>query len=180
MQMFRRLLSVPAALFMILGCWIVTSGPASAASSKAPIVIGGICSCSGPLGNFPTEFQPYLSWVDTVNASGGINGHKVKFIQMDDQGNPGLSVSDAKTLVQTDHAIALVDSTNDDAGWATYIQSAKVPVVGAGNSTTPFFTNPDFYPEGQTEDALFASVIDAAKSGKAKSLALIYCAEAIQ
>jgi branched-chain amino acid transport system substrate-binding protein len=162
------------------GCWIATSGPASAASSKAPILIGGVCSCTGPEGNDPGLFQPYEAWVDTVNASGGINGHHVKFVFMDDQGNPGLSVSDAKTLVQTDHVIALVDSTNDDAGWASFVQSAKIPVIGAGNSTMPFFTNPDFYAEGQTEDALYASIIDAAKAAKAKSLALIYCAEAIQ
>ena len=165
---------------MIVGAWVLTSGPASAASSKAPIVIGGICSCTGPEGNFPQEFQPYEAWVSTVNAAGGINGHHVKFTFLDDQGNPGLSVSDVKTLVQTDHVIALVDATNDDQGWASYIQSVNIPVVGSGNSTEPFFTNPDFYPEGQTEDALFTSVIDSAKSAKAKSLALIYCAEAIQ
>jgi branched-chain amino acid transport system substrate-binding protein len=179
-RLIRRHLSVFAAFIMVIGAWVLTSGPASAASSKAPIAIGGICSCTGPEGNFPQEFEPYQAWVSTVNAAGGINGHHVKFTFLDDQGNPGLSLSDAKTLVQTDHVIAIVDTTNDDQGWASYVQSAGIPVVGAGNSTEPFYSNPDFYPEGQTEDALFTSVIDSAKSAKAKSLALIYCAEAIQ
>jgi branched-chain amino acid transport system substrate-binding protein len=156
------------------------TGSAGSAATGSPIVIGGVCSCTGPLGNFPNEFDAYRAWVDTVNASGGINGHSVKFVSIDDHGNPGTSQSAVKTLVQSDHAIALVDLTNLDEGWASYVQSAKIPVVGAGNSTTPFFTNPDFYPEGQTEDALFASIIGAAKNAGATNLELIYCAEAVQ
>ncbi len=156
------------------------TGPAATVATGSPIVVGGVCSCTGPLGNFPNEFDAYRAWVDTVNGSGGISGHPVKFVSIDDHGNPGDSESAVKTLIQSDHAIAIVDLTNDDEGWASYVQSANVPVVGAGNSSTPFFTNPDFYPEGQTEDALFASIIDAAKSAGATNLELIYCAEAVQ
>jgi branched-chain amino acid transport system substrate-binding protein len=156
------------------------TGSTGSAATGSPIVIGGVCSCTGPLGNFPNEMDAYKAWVDTVNASGGINGHQVKFISIDDQGNPGNSEAAVKTLVQSDHAIALVDLTNLDEGWASYVQSANVPVIGAGNSTTPFFMNPDFYPEGQTEDALFASIIEAAKAAGASNLELIYCAEAVQ
>jgi branched-chain amino acid transport system substrate-binding protein len=180
MQVIRRLLSVLAALFMIVGCWIMTSGPASAASSKAPILIGGMCSCSSSLGSEAGTWDPYQAWINTVNAAGGINGHKVKLVQENDQGNPGLSVSDVKTLVETDHVIAIVDDTSDDEGWASFVQQAKVPVIGGDNSTEPFYLNPDFYSEGQTENALYASIIESAKSAKAKSLALIYCAESIQ
>ena len=117
---------------------------------------------------------------DTVNAPGGINGHPVKFIWIDDKSNPGLSVTAVHTLVQTDHAIAIVDATNLDQGWASYVQSANVPVVGSGNSTTPFFTNPDFYSEGQTKDAVLYSIVAVAKSAGAKNVGLIYCAEAVQ
>ena len=162
-----------------------TSGSAATGSGApvatgAPIVIGGVCSCTSPLGNFPNELDAYRAWVDSVNAAGGINGHPVKFVSIDDHANPGTSQAAVKTLVESDHAIALVDLSNVDEGWASYVQSAKVPVVGAGESSTPFFTNPDFYPEGQTEDALFASIIEAGKSAGATNLELIYCAEAVQ
>ncbi len=157
-----------------------TTGSAATVATGSPIVIGGVCSCTSPLGNFLNELDAYRAWVDSVNASGGINGHPVRFVSIDDHGNPGTSQSVVKTLVESDHAIALVDSSNVDEGWASYVQSARVPVVGAGNSTTPFFTNPDFYPEGQTEDALFASIIGAGKSAGATNLELIYCAEAVQ
>ena len=79
----------------------------------------------GPPGNFPNEFDAYRAWVDTVNGSGGISGHPVKFVSIDDHGNPGDSESAVKTLIQSDHAIAIVDLTNDDEGWASYVQSAE-------------------------------------------------------
>ena len=143
-------------------------------------MIGGVCSCTSPLGNNPDLFEPYKAWVNTVNASGGINGHPVKFITFDDKSNPGLSVNDVHTLVQTDHVIALVDSTNLDQGWASYLQSTGVPAVGSGNSTMPFYTNPDFYPEGQTQDAVLYSVVAVGKSAGGTNFGNIYCAEAVQ
>ena len=72
-------------------------------------------------------------------------------MSFNDKSNPGFRSIDVHTLVQTDHVIALVDSTNLDQGWASYLQSTGVPAVGSGNSTTPFYANPDFYPEGQTQ-----------------------------
>ena len=132
-----------------------TGSAGAAAATGSPIVIGGICTCTGGLtGNNPGAFDPYKAWVNTVNAQGGINSHPVKFIGIDDKNNPGLSVAAAHTLVQSDHVIAIVDTTGLDEGWASYVQGANVPVVGSGNSSTPFFMNPDFYSEGQTEDAL--------------------------
>ena len=87
-------------------------------------MVGGICQCTGPLGNNPGEFDPYKAWIDTVNASGGINGHPIRFVSFDDKSNPGLSVNDVHTLVQSDHVIAIVDATAEDQGWASYVQGA--------------------------------------------------------
>ena len=157
-----------------------STGSAAAAPTGSPIVIGGICQCTGPLLNNPGQFDPYKAWIDTVNASGGINGHPLKFVYFDDKSNPGVSITDVHTLVQSDHVIAIVDATNVDQGWASYVQSAGVPVVGSGNSTTPFYSNPDFYPEGQTQDAVLYSVVAIGKSAGGTNFGNIYCAEAIQ
>ncbi len=143
-------------------------------------MVGGVCQCTGPLGNNPGEFDPYKAWIDTVNASGGINGHPIRFVSFDDKSNPGLSVNDVHTLVQSDHVIAIVDATAEDQGWASYVQGANIPVVGSGNSTTPFYSNPDFYPEGQTQDAVNYSVVAVAKAAGGTRFGNIYCAEAPQ
>jgi branched-chain amino acid transport system substrate-binding protein len=53
-------------------------------------------------------------------------------------------------------------------------------VIGINTSETPMYSNSEFYPQAQTEDALFPSIIDAAKTGGATNLGLLYCAEAVQ
>jgi branched-chain amino acid transport system substrate-binding protein len=81
-------------------------------------------------------------------------------------------------LIQTDHAIAIVDATGVDAGWAPYVQALQVPVVGSGTSSVAFNTNPDFYPEGQTMDSVIYSQVAVAKAAGTKSVGVMYCAEA--
>ena len=158
-----------------------TSAPTGAQATGLPIKVGLICSCSGPLSSSGAQApEVYRAWANTVNGSGGINGHPVQVILKDDASNPANSLQDVQALVQSDHVIALVDLTNLDETWATFVKSANIPVIGAGTSTTPMYTNSDFYPEGQTEDALFPSIIEAAKTGGATSLGLLYCAEAVQ
>jgi ABC-type branched-subunit amino acid transport system substrate-binding protein len=41
------------------------------------------------------EAEVYKAWVNTVNASGGINGHQIHLITEDDASNPGTSASEA-------------------------------------------------------------------------------------
>ena len=151
---------------------------AAPTATGAAIVIGGVCSCTSPLGNTSDSFEPYKAWVNTVNAAGGINGHPVKFTFIDDKSNPALSVAGVHTLIQNDHAIAIVDATGVDQGWASYVESANVPVVGSGTSSNTFFTSPDFYPEGQTMDSVIFSQVAVAKSAGSNSVGVMYCAEA--
>jgi branched-chain amino acid transport system substrate-binding protein len=157
------------------------TGPTAAQHARSPIKIGVVCTCSGPLASEGVDAPIiYQAWADTVNASGGINGHPIQVVVKDDAGNPGGSQSAAQNLVQSDHVIALVDMTNDDETWAAFVHSAKIPVIGINTSETPMYTNSAFYPQAQTEDALFPSIIDAAKTGGATNLGLLYCAEAVQ
>lgn len=173
----RTVSAVLVAWSAILVGAVSVSTPATAAST--PITVGVICSCTGPLAS-STSLGPaaYRAWVQWVNAGGGINGHKVNVIVKDDAFNPGTSLTEVKTMIQVDHAIAIVDGSDVDASWANYVKQQNVPVIGAASSSEPFFLNSDFYAEGQTEDQLFASIVGAAKKVGAKNMALFYCAEA--
>ena len=51
--------------------------------------------------------------------------------------------------METDHAIAIVDASNIDGGFEKYLQSKNIPVVGSGNVSDPFFTNPDLCPRAR-------------------------------
>jgi branched-chain amino acid transport system substrate-binding protein len=158
----------------------ITATAASAgAAAKSVISIGYVCGCSGPLAAATEETPLALkAWEKSVNASGGINGHKINIIVKDDAANPTTSLADAKTFVTSDHVVALIDSSSVDATWSDFAKQQGVPVIGITSSSLPFITNSDFFAEGQTEDKLFPSIIGAAKKTGGKNIALFYCAEA--
>ena len=68
----------------LLGATIVTAGlltvgPSAGATTtdtKAPIVIGDICSCTGPEASSVAQTTPTIeAWAKYVSAHGGIQGH---------------------------------------------------------------------------------------------------------
>ncbi|MGO8862234.1 MAG: ABC transporter substrate-binding protein [Acidimicrobiales bacterium] len=185
----RTLLGKVAATVAVVLLWgglaatTALAGPetAGASTSKAPITIGIICACSGYLGSDSPDIPPTAkAWVDSVNAAGGINGHKVVVLVKDDAGNPATSTAIAQTFIKTDHVVAIIDATALDQAWASYVQSQGVPVIGAVTSSEPFYLNSDFYPESQTEDALFDGITAAVHQAGGTKFALFYCAEAVQ
>ena len=154
------------------------SPAAESHTTPAPITVGVICTCSGPFGaDILAAEDTYEAWVHAVNKSGGIEGHAVQLTLDDDAGNPGTSVSEAQSLVSK-HVDAILDFSIVDQTWASKVQAAKIPVVGGDETEVPFYTSPDFYPEGQTNNSVtYANVYTAKKAG-AKNLGDLYCAEA--
>ncbi len=149
-----RRLVVALIAFAALAAAAVSLGGAqraSAASSKSTWVIGNIGTYSGiNSGNFLGAGQTLQAWADWTNAHGGVNGHHIKVITMDDGGVASTSVNDVKQLV-SDHVLAIVGmSSGDDADWASYIQSTGVPVVGGSTPLPDFISNPDYFPVGAT------------------------------
>jgi branched-chain amino acid transport system substrate-binding protein len=161
-----------------------SGGAASAATSNAglkgkPIVVGMICSCTGPeasaVGN---NISVIKAWANYVNANGGINGYPVKVITMDDQQNAATALQDAKALVEQDHVKAIVgESSFVDASFAPYVQSAGVPVIGGSNYEASFQSNPDFFPSGGDQISGLVGQFALAKQAGKKVLGTIYCAE---
>ena len=158
-----------------------TGSTSAATAGGSTIKVGVICDCTGPLASEIADgAKIYQAWANAVNAAGGINGHQVQVIVDDDASIPANSVTDVHNLVQSDHVIALIDLTNLDETWASYIKAQNIPVIGSNVTEDAMFDNSDFYPEGQTEDSLPVSVIDSAKSAGATNIGLLYCAEAVQ
>jgi len=187
------LLSAVAAIVVALSaCGSTTSNSSSSASSATAaanasvagpsgkaIVVGMICSCTGPeasaVGNNMDVIQ---AWAKSVNASGGINGYPVKVIALDDQQNAATTLQDAKQLVEQDHAVAIVgDSSFVDASFAPYVQSAGVPVIGGSNYEASFLSNPDFFPSGGDQISGLVGQFALAKQAGKKVFGTIYCAE---
>jgi branched-chain amino acid transport system substrate-binding protein len=178
----HQIVALVATVAVIVGALVAISAPsadkASAASDTSPIKIGYICSCTGALASsVAVAPRAYRAWVSAQNAAGGINGHKIQLIFKDDQTNPGTSMSQLQQLVGQDHVVAIVDISNVDQGWASYLTAQHVPVIGSNISSLLMFSDPNFFAEGQTNDSLPTAVALAAKKVGSKKMALLYCAE---
>lgn len=144
-----------------------------------PIVIGSICSCSGPaagsVGRSSDVLQVWASW---VNDRGGINGHPVKLITYDDQQNPTTALAVAKKLVEEDKVVAIVGQTSlVSSSWQSYVDSKGIPVIGGQPVDAPFITDPNFFTSGTTLPVLMLGEVAQAKKAGAKKLGVYYCAE---
>jgi branched-chain amino acid transport system substrate-binding protein len=163
------------------GTSAATSGGATA--SGTPIVIGNIASYSFPglSANTPGS-APIKAWASWVNAHGGINGHPVKLIVMDDQGNQALAVSDVKELVGQDHVIAIISAQDAPLylGYIGYLDQMKVPVLGGNVYTPEWQTNPMMFPQGSTSQAASAIPITYIKKLGLKKVGIIGCSGAVQ
>jgi branched-chain amino acid transport system substrate-binding protein len=149
------------------------------ASTGSTIPIGVIGSYSGSqassTGGVPMVAQ---AWADTVNAAGGLDGHKIQLFVEDDAGNPATGIQDANVLVQQDKVVAIVgDASNVDSAWAPIVEKAGVPVVGGLSLNETFLSNPDFFASGTNIIALQYGLVATAKKFGG-SIDLLYCAEA--
>jgi branched-chain amino acid transport system substrate-binding protein len=116
------------------------SGPAAAGSGASPgvdaathtITIGAVEPLTGPNAVYGENAFGTEAYIDYVNAHGGVNGWKIKFITLDDQYEPALAVSGAKELVGSDGAFALVGVGGTPPGQAIlpYAIQTGVPDIG--------------------------------------------------
>jgi branched-chain amino acid transport system substrate-binding protein len=168
-----------ASAVTMFGLVTFSSAAPSGAATKAPINIGYICSCTSPqASSVVINRSAYEAYVDYTNAHGGIAGHKIKLFLADDSANPATSSADVHTFVTQDHVQAIVSLAGSPAAWQKYVDGLHIPIVGADGSAVQFFTDPNFFFPGQTDDSLPAAVALAAKKVGSTNFGVMYCAEA--
>jgi branched-chain amino acid transport system substrate-binding protein len=157
---------------------------ASGSPSGAPIVVGNIGEYTVPGFNIDEPgAAPIEAWAKWVNAHGGINGHPVKLITMNTEGNQATAVSDVQQLVGQDHVVALIGALDAPyyLGYQQYIDQMKIPVLGGSVYTaTPWNKDPMFYPQGATETAASEAVITYTKQLGLKKIGEIACSGVAQ
>jgi branched-chain amino acid transport system substrate-binding protein len=112
-----------------LKCGMGTGKPATG----APIVLGAIAT-NQPGTSFTDIPNMANAYFQCVNANGGINGHPIKLDILTDQTQPAQVAAEAKQLINSDHVVGIVGSSDiiDCAvNGATY-QKAGFKVIGAG------------------------------------------------
>jgi branched-chain amino acid transport system substrate-binding protein len=119
------------------------------------------------------------AWVKWTNTHGGVAGHPVKVVIIDDKSDPANALSAAQVLTQQDHVIAIVGETaaTTDGAWGPYILQHKVPVIGGAQTDPIWFTNPMFYPVGGDVVAnIWGQMKSAAVQGVTK-VGVVLCTE---
>jgi branched-chain amino acid transport system substrate-binding protein len=157
-----------------------SSATASGSAAGTPVKIGVICDCSGAYG--PVESlgaKVAQAWEQSVNAAGGLDGHPADVIVKDDGTVPANSVTAANSLISSQVA-TILDISVLDSTWQKQVDAAKIPVVGGMLSTTMYYTDPNWYPSGQTGDSTIYANVAAAKASGGSKLGLLYCAESPQ
>src|SRR2546423_4433830 len=132
-----RLVPVPAVPSLILvACGNATGGGGGGSQTQGvtsnEIDIGGIAAKTGPLANqYSPIFQGVQAYLDQVNASGGVNGRKIKYVaQLDDQTLPSLNVSQARALVTQDNVFAVVGVATPQFPAGKYLAQNNIPTFG--------------------------------------------------
>lgn len=157
-----------------------SSGPSSNAPSGDPIKVGMICACTG----FAASSQgalPALAtvWSKFINDGGGINGHPVKVIVVDNGGDASKSALLVRQLVEQDGVVAIVDEDPvNDAGWADYVSKKGIPVTGGLGYTLPMTTDANFFPSNGNLAAATYGLGQGLKEAGVTKVAVLPCAEA--
>jgi branched-chain amino acid transport system substrate-binding protein len=161
-----------------------TSGGATASGS--PIVIAAVGTLTGATGEATKGVtQAAQAWVGYINAKGGVAGHPLKLIVVDDGGDTNRHLQLVKQMVEQYKAVALVGSaeTSTQSQQAVnYLESKGVPTVGDDASNAFGYKSKMIFP-AVTAAPYYTTAISfgfasLARKENKKKIALITCVEA--
>ena len=128
-QRVRRSMLAAAVLGSAFGALSLTAPPAAA--SPAPITLALITSLTGPSAP-ETSSDPagFLARIDLQNAEGGVNGHKLVPLVIDDETSPA-QIATAVQSALSKGALGIVSASPLFFLAAKYPQEQGVPVTGS-------------------------------------------------
>ncbi len=173
-------LAVAAGLAVVAGAVsgpMVAATPSGAASPSSTVTIADLCSCTGPEASSISQTTATMqAWASWVNSHGGLAGHQVHLVVLDDGYSAAKALANAQTAVSLDHAVAIFDNSDEDPSFASLVQGAHVPVLG-GQETQSGWQNPDFFPAGASFNYTNSVGAIIAKDAGVKKIAALYCVE---
>ncbi|MBB4366073.1 MULTISPECIES: ABC transporter substrate-binding protein [unclassified Bradyrhizobium] len=142
-----------AALWTALALCTAMSSPALAqkkydsGASDTEIRIGNIMPYSGPASAYAAIGKAEEAYFRKVNAEGGINGRKIKFISYDDAYSPPKTVEQARKLVESDGVLLIFGSlgTSTNGAIRKYMNEKKVPQLFVASGASKW-NDPRQYP----------------------------------
>ncbi|MBR0734128.1 ABC transporter substrate-binding protein [Bradyrhizobium japonicum] len=142
-----------AAVSAALALCTAVSSPALAqkkydsGASDTEIKIGNIMPYSGPASAYAAIGKAEEAYFNKINAEGGINGRKIKFISYDDGYSPPKTVEQARKLVESDGVLLIFGSlgTSTNGAIRKYMNDKKVPQLFVASGASKW-NDPKQYP----------------------------------
>jgi branched-chain amino acid transport system substrate-binding protein len=166
--------------FAIAATLLTLAAQASAGEKKyspgvtdSEIKIGNTSPYSGPASAFSMVAKAGEAYVRKINAEGGINGRKIRFISYDDAYSPPKTVEQTRKLVESDEVLFVFNAlgTATNSAVQKYLNAKKVPqlFVSSGaakwNDPVNFPWTMGFTPSYQNEGRTYAKYLLKEKPG---------------
>ena len=131
------------------------------------IKLGHINPYSGPTSAYSAIGKSIGAYFDKINAEGGINGRKIKYISLDDGYNPAKTVEQARKLVEQEEVLLIFQAlgTPSNSAIHKYMNDKKVPQLFNATGATKWGDPKNFpwtmgyQPSYQSESKVFAAHI---------------------
>jgi ABC-type branched-subunit amino acid transport system substrate-binding protein len=152
---------------------VLAAGAANADKKYGPgvsdteIKIGNTNPYSGPASSYGTIGKVIKAYFDKVNAEGGVNGRKIKFITLDDGYSPPKTKEQFRKLVEREKVLFIFQSLGTPTNSAVhkYMNKKKVPQLFVATGATKWGQPKKFpwtmgwQPNYQTEGAVTANYL---------------------
>lgn len=103
------------------------------------VKIGNTMPYSGPVSSYSPIGKLDAAFFKMVNEQGGVGGHKIDFITLDDGYSPPKTVEDVRQLVEQDQVAFLFNTlgTPTNSAIVRYVNQKKVPHLFVGGYALP-------------------------------------------
>jgi branched-chain amino acid transport system substrate-binding protein len=144
MKLYRAWFAAAALLSSVTLALVMTAVPAASQKKYDPgasdneIKIGNIMPYSGPASAYGVLGKTEAAFFTKINAEGGINGRKIKFITYDDGYSPPKTVEQARKLVENDEVLLIFQSlgTPPNTAIQKYMNAKRVPQLFVATGAT--------------------------------------------
>jgi ABC-type branched-subunit amino acid transport system substrate-binding protein len=112
------------------------------------ITLGQTVPLSGPAAGYATVGKAMLAYFEMINAEGGVNGRRIKLVQLDDGYSPPKSLEQTRRLIERENVAFVVAPIGTPTALAVrkYLNDAKVPQLFIASGASIWDEESDKYP----------------------------------
>jgi branched-chain amino acid transport system substrate-binding protein len=164
----QRLLAVGFGLLLLVtGCGKAGSSSSGAGTNTATVKVGTVLPLSGSAAAIAGQYLAGITAaIEAANAKGGVNGHKIELVKVDDGFEVPRTIAGIRELAQKDRVAGIIGPYGTNAGAATIpiTDSVKVPLVGPLAYAEALYdpVHPYMFPLWPSQTSIYKALTDYA------------------